>query len=123
MRSHEVDYEILGHDIQMVEITLDPDEAVIAEAGAMTYMEDGISFETRMGDGSDPDQGMFGKLFSAGKRLVTGESLFMTHFTNEDGARRSVAFSAPVPGPLSILPSVAGSVLGSLVVKGSFCRA
>ena len=150
MRSHEVDYEILGHDIQMVEITLDPDEAVIAEAGAMTYMEDGISFETRMGDGSDPDQGMFDKLFSAGKRLVTGESLFMTHFTNEDGARRSVAFSAPVPGsvlavdlsevggeivcqrdsfwsrragPLSILPSVAGSVPGSLVVKGSFCRA
>tara|TARA_Y100001934_G_C12218513_1_gene709580 strand:- start:368 stop:859 length:492 start_codon:yes stop_codon:yes gene_type:complete len=150
LRSHEVDYEILGHDIQMVEITLDPDEAVIAEAGAMTYMEDGISFETRMGDGSDPDQGMFGKLFSAGKRLVTGESLFMTHFTNEDGARRSVAFSAPVPGsvlavdlsevggeivcqrdsflvaaggPLSILPSVAGSVPGSLVVKGSFCRA
>ncbi len=115
MRSHEVDYEILGHDIQMVEITLDPDEAVIAEAGAMTYMEDGISFETRMGDGSDPDQGMFGKLFSAGKRLVTGESLFMTHFTNEDGARRSVAFSAPVPG--SVLAVDLSEVGGEIVCQ------
>ena len=73
MRSHDVDYEIIGHDIQMVEVGLDPNEGVIAEAGAMTYMEDGIAFETRLGDGSDPDQGMFGKLFSAGKRLVTGE--------------------------------------------------
>ncbi|MBS05311.1 MAG: TIGR00266 family protein [Gammaproteobacteria bacterium] len=115
LRSHEVDYEILGHDIQMVEITLDPDEAVIAEAGAMTYMEDGISFETRMGDGSDPDQGMFGKLFSAGKRLVTGESLFMTHFTNEDGARRSVAFSAPVPG--SVLAVDLSEVGGEIVCQ------
>ena len=115
MRSHEVDYEILGHAIQMVEITLDPDEAVIAEAGAMPYMEDGISFETRMGDGSAPDQGMFGKLFSAGKRLVTGESLFMTHFTNEDGARRSVAFSAPVPG--SVLAVDLSEVGGQIVCQ------
>lgn len=102
MRSDEVEYEILGHDIQMVEITLDPEETVIAEAGAMAYMEDDIVFETRMGDGSDPDQGVFGKLFSAGKRLITGESLFMTHFTNEGSERRRVAFAAPVPG--SVLP-------------------
>lgn len=115
MRSHEVDYEIIGHDIQMVEITLDPEEAVIAEAGAMTYMEEGISFEARMGDGSDPDQGMFGKLFSAGKRLVTGESLFMTHFTNEDGGRRSVAFSAPVPG--SVLAVDLAEVGGEIICQ------
>ena len=66
MQSHEVDYQILGHDIQMVEIGLDPGETVIAEAGAMAYMEETIEFETRMGDGSDPDQGIVGKLFSAG---------------------------------------------------------
>lgn len=102
MQSHEIDYEILGHDIQMVEIELDPGETVIAEAGAMAYMEDDIAFETKMGDGADPDQGMFGKLFSAGKRMVTGESIFMTHFTNEGNAKRKVGFSAPVPG--SVLP-------------------
>ncbi len=102
MQSHEIDYEILGHDIQMVEIELDPGETVIAEAGAMAYMEDDIAFETKMGDGADPDQGMFGKLFSAGKRMVTGESIFMTHFTNEGDAKRKVGFSAPVPG--SVLP-------------------
>lgn len=102
MASDVIDYDILGHDIQMVEITLDPGETVIAEAGAMAYMEDGIRFETKMGDGADPDQGVFGKLFSAGKRMVTGESLFMTHFTNEGDGQSRVGFSAPVPG--SVLP-------------------
>ncbi|MFN3239770.1 MAG: TIGR00266 family protein [Pseudomonadales bacterium] len=102
MQSHEIDYEILGHDIQLVEIELDPDETVIAEAGALAYMQEHIEFETRMGDGADPDEGFVGKLFGAGKRLITGESLFMTHFTNRGEGKRRVAFSAPTPG--SVLP-------------------
>ena len=98
MRCHEVDYIIHGHDMQMVEVELDPSETVIAEAGSMTYMEEGIEFETKMGDGSDPDQGMMGKLFSAGKRMITGESIFTTHFTNQGTGKRHVAFAAPYPG-------------------------
>jgi uncharacterized protein (TIGR00266 family) len=98
MRCHEVDYEIMGSEMQLVEIELDPGETIIAEAGAMTYMEDGINFETKMGDGSDPDQGMFGKLFSAGKRMFSGESLFTTHFTHTGNGKSHVAFSAPYPG-------------------------
>lgn len=98
MRSHEIDYEIKGESIQIVEIELDPGETVVAEAGAMLFMEDGISFETKMGDGSNPDQGFFGKLVSAGTRVLTGESLFMTHFTNQGVGKRRVAFSAPYPG-------------------------
>lgn len=100
MRCHEVDYQIIGDSIQIVEVELDPGETVIAEAGAMNYMEQGISFETRMGDGSDADQGMFGKLFSAGKRMLTGESLFMTHFTQQGDGKAKVAFAAPYPGSI-----------------------
>lgn len=99
-KCHEVDYSIIGHDMQMVEIELDPGETVIAEAGAMTYMTQDIAFETKMGDGSDPDQGMFGKLFSAGKRLFTGESLFMTHFSNRGQNKQTVSFSSPYPGSI-----------------------
>lgn len=89
--------------MQLVEIILDPGETVIAEAGSMTYMEEAISFETRMGDGSNPDEGVFGKLFSAGKRMLTGESLFTTHFTNSAGSGKAkVGFSAPYPG--SVMP-------------------
>jgi len=102
MKSDEIDYEIIGHSMQMVEIELDQDETVIAEAGAMNYMEDGINFETKMGDGSDVNQGFMSKLFSAGKRMITGESLFMTHFTNQVKGKRRVAFAAPFPG--SIVP-------------------
>ncbi len=102
MRCHEVDYEIIGHDMQMVEVELDPGESVIAEAGAMNYMEDGIDFQTKMGDGSNPNQGFMGKLFSAGKRVISGESLFMTHFTNQGSGKKRVAFAAPFPG--SIIP-------------------
>ena len=98
MHCDEVDYEIIGNDLQMVEVELDPGETVIAEAGAMNYMEDGIDFEAKMGDGSDADQGLLGKLFSAGQRVITGESIFMTHFTNEAAAKRRVAFAAPYPG-------------------------
>ncbi len=102
MHCHEVDYKILGSEMQLVEIELDSGETVIAEAGAMTYMTSGIEFETKMGDGADPDQGVFGKLFSAGKRMFTGESLFTTHFSNSGDGKAHVAFSAPYPG--NIIP-------------------
>jgi uncharacterized protein (TIGR00266 family) len=98
MRSHEVDYEIIGSDMQLVEIELDPGESVIAEAGAMNYMEEGITFEARMGDGSSADSGMMNKLLSVGKRVLTGESIFMTHFTHEGTGKSRVAFAAPYPG-------------------------
>ena len=100
MRSHEVDYEIIGDDIQIVEIELDPGETVIAEAGAMNYMDDGISFEAKMGDGSKPDTGVLGKLLNVGKRVLTGESLFITHFTNTGYNKKRVAFAAPYPGKI-----------------------
>jgi uncharacterized protein (AIM24 family) len=74
-RCHEIDYKIVGHDMQMVEIELDPEETVIAEAGMMNYMENGINFETKMGDGSEPDKGFMGKIFSAGKRMLTGDMI------------------------------------------------
>jgi len=101
MQCHEVDYEIIGHDIQMVEVELDPDETVIAEAGAMTYIEQDISFEAKMGDGSS--KGVLGTLFGIGKRMLTGESVFLTHFTNDGGQKRKVAFSAPFPGSIIAL--------------------
>ncbi len=100
MKCHEVDYKIMGDDMQIVEIALDPGETVVAEAGAMNYMEDGISFEARMGDGSKADGGLFGKLLNAGQRMLTGESLFMTHFTNTGGGQQHVAFAAPYPGKI-----------------------
>lgn len=103
MKCHEVDYEIIGHDVQLVEVELDPGETVIAEAGAMNYMEDGIMFESKMGDGSDPEEGFMGKLFSAGKRMITGESMFITHFTNQAREKKRVAFSAPFPGTIIAL--------------------
>ncbi|MAT14319.1 MAG: TIGR00266 family protein [Planctomyces sp.] len=96
--SHDIDFEIFGDDLQIVEIELDPGETVVAEAGAMNYMEDGINYEAKLGDGSQPQQGFFGKAFGAAGRLFTGESLFMTHFTNHAAAKRRVAFAAPYPG-------------------------
>ncbi len=98
MRSHELDYELIGEDIQMVEVELDPGETVVAEAGALNYMDDGIVFEAKMGDGSRAGQGVLGTLMGAGKRLITGESLFMTHFTNSGTGKKRVAFAAPYPG-------------------------
>ena len=103
MQSHEVDYEILGNDMQLVEVELDPEETVIAEAGAMSYMDEGIEFETKMGDGSKPDQGLLGKMFGAAGRLITGESLFVTHFTNRGRGKKRVAFAAPYPGRIVAL--------------------
>lgn len=100
MRCHEIDYEIIGESMQMVEIELDPGETVIAEAGAMNYMEENIEFEAKMGDGSEPEQGFLGKIFSAGKRMISGESVFMTHFTNHGTNKKHVCFSAPFPGTI-----------------------
>ncbi|MEJ2407197.1 MAG: TIGR00266 family protein [Candidatus Thiodiazotropha sp.] len=113
MRSHKIDYKIIGQSMQLVEVELDPGETVIAEAGAMTYMEQGINYETKMGDGSNPDQGIFGSLFSAGKRMLMGESIFTTHFSNEGDAKSHVAFAAPYPGtvmPLD-LAELGGTVM------------
>ena len=115
MRSHEVDYEIIGDDMQIVEIELDQGETVIAEAGAMNYMNDGISFEAKMGDGSKPDAGLFGKLLDAGKRVITGESIFMTHFTNQSGGKKRVSFAAPYPG--KIIPVDMTQINGELLCQ------
>jgi uncharacterized protein (TIGR00266 family) len=100
MQCHEVDYEIKGDDMQVVEVELDPGETVVAEAGAMNYMDDGISFEAKMGDGSQPSEGLMGKLLGAGKRVLTGESIFMTHFTNTGSGKKRAAFAAPYPGKI-----------------------
>lgn len=96
MASHELEYEILGQSAQSVEILLDPGETVIAEAGAMNYMTEGVRFEARLGDGSA--SGVLGKLWGMGKRMLTGESLFLTHFSNEGTGQARVAFAAPYPG-------------------------
>lgn len=100
MQCHEVDYEIFGDDMQIVEVELDPAETVIAEAGAMNYMDDGIGFETRMGDGARPSGGIMDSLLNVGKRVLTGESIFMTHFTNNGQGKKRVAFAAPYPGKI-----------------------
>jgi uncharacterized protein (TIGR00266 family) len=123
VRSHDIGYEIIGDDLQLVEIELDPGEVVIAEAGALTYMEDDIRFAAKMGDGSEPDQGLVGKLFSAGKRVLIGESIFMTHFTNTGAGKRHVAFGAPYPG--KILAINLSEVGGQLICQkeGFLCAA
>lgn len=113
MRSHEIDYEMHGDDMQMVEVELDPQETVVAEAGSMNWMEEDISFEAKMGDGSEPDKGVFGKLLDVGKRVLTAESLFLVHFTNNGYEKRRVTFAAPYPGkivPID-LDEVGGEVL------------
>ena len=115
MTTHEIDYEILGDDMQIVEIELDPGETVIAEAGAMNYMEEGIVFEAKMGDGSNVRQGFWDMAVGAGKRLLTGESLFMTHFTNRGSGKRTVAFAAPYPG--KIVPIDLSAVGGEFICQ------
>ena len=123
MQSHDLDYRIIGDDIQLVEVELDPLETVIAEAGSMMYMDQDISFETKMGDGSDPNQNLMGKLISAGTRVLTGESLFVTHFTNRGLNKQRVAFAAPYPG--KIIPVDLQQIGGSLIVQkdGFLCAA
>ena len=100
MKSHEVDFKIYGDDLQYVQIGLDPDETVVAEAGSMMAMEDGLNFEAKLGDGSEPDKGFFGSLLDVGKRVLTNESIFMTHFTNESSKKKNVYFAAPYPGKI-----------------------
>lgn len=100
---HKLTYKVMGDDLQLVEVELDSGETVIAEAGAMNYMEEGITFEAKMGDGSKPEQGLFGKLRDAGKRTLTGESIFMTHFTNQGTGKKRVAFAATYPGKVVVL--------------------
>jgi uncharacterized protein (TIGR00266 family) len=97
---HEIDFKIHGDDMQFVEIELDPQEAVVAEAGGMMFMEDGIQMETIFGDGSQQTSGLMGTLLGAGKRLLTGESLFMTVFQNRASGKKKLAFGAPYPGKI-----------------------
>ena len=96
----EIEYKIYGDDMQFVEIELDPNEATVAEAGGMMYMEDGVEMETIFGDGSQQQSGFMGALMGAGKRLLTGESLFMTVFLNKSSQKKKVAFGAPYPGKI-----------------------
>lgn len=100
MKAHEIDYIIYGEEMQYVEIELDVNEGVIAEAGSFMMMDDGIKMETIFGDGSEKDQGFLGKIFGAGKRLLTGESLFMTAFYNILSGKRKVSFASPYPGKI-----------------------
>jgi len=101
MNAHEIDYHIYGEEMQYVEIELDPQEVVIAEAGGFMMMEDGVKMETIFGDGSTQQQsGIFGKLLSAGKRVLTGESLFMTAFQNQANGKKKVSFASPYPGKI-----------------------
>lgn len=100
-RCHEIDYTLSGSEMQLVEIELDPNETVIAEAGSMVYMTQDIQFETRLGDGSPASEGLINKLFSVGKRLFTGESAFTTHFTHGGASgKQHVGFAAPYPGTI-----------------------
>jgi uncharacterized protein (TIGR00266 family) len=110
---HEVDYQIVGDDMQFVKIELDPQEGVVAEAGAMMYIEDDIEMDTIFGDGSQENKGFVGALVGAGKRLITGESLFMTVFHNEGNRKRVAAFGAPYPGKIQPihLAEIGGEIL------------
>ena len=119
---HEIDYKVFGDDMQYVEVELDPNEATVAEAGGMMYMDDGIEMETVFGDGSAQQGGFMGALMGAGKRLLTGESLFMTVFLNRSPQRRKIAFGAPYPG--KIIPVHLSEIGGELIAqKDSFLAA
>lgn len=114
-----VDFEIKGSEMQLVEVELDPGEAAVGEAGSMMFMDAGISMDTVFGDGSQQQGGFFGKLLGAGKRLITGESLFTTVYTNQAPGKQRVAFAAPYPG--KILPMDLRTLGGMLICqKDSF---
>ncbi len=100
MQNHEIDYTIYGEEMQYVEVELDPQETAIAEAGSFMMMEEGISMETIFGDGSKQQSGIFSKLLSAGKRMLVGESLFMTAYTNVGVGKKRVSFASPYPGKI-----------------------
>ncbi|MBP8725207.1 MAG: TIGR00266 family protein [Saprospiraceae bacterium] len=115
MRNHEIDFRIFGEEMQYVEIELDPGETAIAEAGSFLMMEDGITMATIFGDGTQQDGGFMGKLFSAGKRLLTGESLFMTAYTNQGGGKARVSFASPYAG--KIIPLDLSELDGKVVAQ------
>jgi uncharacterized protein (TIGR00266 family) len=115
MNSHKIDYTIHGDDMQIVSIELDPQETVIAEAGTMNWMDRDIRFEAKLGDGSKPDTGIFGKLLDVGKRVLTGESIFLTHFTNVGHGKKEVSFAAPYPG--KIIPIDLGEINGEILCQ------
>ena len=121
---HEIDYKIFGDDMQYVEVELDPNEATVAEAGGMMYMDDGVEMETIFGDGSKQQGsgGLMGALLGAGKRLLTGESLFMTVFLNRSGQKKKIAFGAPYPGKIVAvhLAEIGGELIAQ---KDSFLAA
>ncbi|MEI6508924.1 MAG: TIGR00266 family protein [Bacteroidota bacterium] len=111
--NHEIDYKIIGNEMQCVEVELDPTETVMAEPGSFMMMENGIEMQTIFGDGSNQQNGLLGKLFSAGKRLLTGENLFMTAYTNIADGKKRVTFAAPYPGKIIPLDL---SVLGGSII-------
>ncbi len=115
MNAHEIDYNIYGEEMQFVEIELDPQESVIAESGGFMMMDDAIEMDTIFGDGSNKEEGIMGKLFSAGKRLLTGEGLFMTLFSNVGNAKKKVSFAAPYPG--KIIPIDLSEVEGKFICQ------
>ena len=115
MPAHEIDYRLHGEEMQAVEIELDPQESVIAEAGSLMMMDSHIRMETVFGDGSPQDRGIFGKLVSAGKRLLTGEGLFMTVYTNEGSGKARAWFASPYPG--KIIPIDLASLGGSIICQ------
>ncbi|GAB3046335.1 TIGR00266 family protein [Virgibacillus ainsalahensis] len=115
MNNHEIDYVLHGDDMQFVEVELDPQETVIAEAGSLMMMDEHIRMETIFGDGSENQQGFVGKLLGAGKRVITGESLFMTTFTNEGNGKKQVAFASPYPG--KIIPMDLSEINGKLICQ------
>ncbi|TFB21801.1 TIGR00266 family protein [Filobacillus milosensis] len=115
MNNHEIDYKLYGDDMQFVEVELDPDETVIAEAGSLMMMDDQIQMETIFGDGSANQGGFMGKLLGAGKRVITGESLFMTTFTNVGTGKKHVSFASPYPG--KIVPMDLSELDGKLICQ------
>ncbi|MFD2630509.1 TIGR00266 family protein [Oceanobacillus kapialis] len=117
MNNHEIDYKLYGDDMQFVEVELDPQETVIAEAGSLMMMDEPIKMETIFGDGSSSNQssGLMGKLLGAGKRVITGESLFMTTFTNEGTGKSHVSFASPYPG--KIIPMDLSELDGKLICQ------
>lgn len=111
--NHEIDYKIYGEELQFVEIELDPNETAIAESGAFMMMDNGIEMQTMFGDGSQQQGGLLGKLLSAGKRLIVGESLFMTAFTNTGQGKKRVSFAAPYTGKIIVfdLQKLGGKII------------
>ncbi|MEW8988015.1 MAG: TIGR00266 family protein [Bacillus sp. (in: firmicutes)] len=115
MNNHEIDFKIYGDDMQFVEVELDPGETVVAEAGSLMMMEDHIHMETIFGDGSSGGGGLMGKLLGAGKRMITGESLFMTTFTNQGSGKKHVSFASPYPG--KIVPMDLSELGGKIICQ------